>query len=296
MGVASVRGGRRAFTLVEVLVVIAIITLLISMLMPAIQKVREAANKAICGNNLKQMGIAVHNFHNDYGHIPNSRLRSQYATWCVEILQYLEQDNFYKEWALDRTYYDQPASVRGSQVKLYFCPTRRSINTQPRLSISGDVPMNGVPSSNEYPGALCDYACSIGCGTFDYWWGQWPANGTFVYGGMSLSFSAVKDGLSNTIFIGEKHVPIDRWGQQYWDGCAYNGEYGASFRYAGQGHALALTLQEQSFVYGSYHPNVVQFVFGDGSVRGLLKTISSDTLGALATRADGEVIPDDFEG
>ncbi len=287
----SLRRRQRGFTLVELLVVIAIIVLLIALTLPAIQKVREAANRAICANNLKQIGIALHHYHIDYNGIPNSRLRARYATWCVLLLPYIEQDTLFHHWKLDKDYYEQTDTARQTSVPIYFCPTRRTYFSEPRLS-SGDTPLDGSPSSKNYPGALGDYACSLGCGTYDYWWEPFPADGAFIYGGKKLLFDDITDGLSNTIFIGEKHVPYGRFGQQYWDGCVYNGDYGAAFRYAGQGHAMALTPDELSYVFGSLHPSIVQFVFGDGSVRPLPKTMSSYVFNLLATRYDGQIIPD----
>jgi type II secretory pathway pseudopilin PulG len=282
---------RRAFTLVELLVVIGIIMLLVSLMLPAIQKVREAANRAICGNNLKQIGLAIHHYHNDFDCIPNSRIRARYATWCVLILPYLEQDNLYRQWNLAKDYYSQTDEARQTAVRIYFCPSRRAPGDKPSLSVSGDVPDNGIPSKQHYPGALGDYACSLGCGTYDYWWQPFPSDGCFIYGGLQLNFADVKDGLSNTIFIGEKHVPMDRFGQEYWDGCIYNGGYGSAFRYAGQGHAMALTMDEETFVFGSWHPAGVQFVFGDGGVRTLPRTLSSSIFNMLASRNDGQIIP-----
>jgi prepilin-type N-terminal cleavage/methylation domain-containing protein len=287
----SVRRRQDGFTLVELLVVIAIIVLLIALMLPAVQKVREAANRAICGNNLKQIGLAIHHYHLDYNGIPNSRIRARYATWAVLILPYIEEDNFYMKWKLSLDYYEQTDAARQTSVPLYFCPSRRSYASDPTAS-TGDIPLNGVPNSQNYPGALGDYACCVGCGTFDYWWEPWPADGAFIYGGRKLTFSDIIDGLSNTIFIGEKHVPYSRVGQQYWDGCIYNGDYGSAFRYAGQGHAMALTPTEESYVFGSMHPSIVQFMFGDGGVRPIPKTLSSYIFNMLASRHDGSVIPD----
>src|SRR6516162_227228 len=94
------------FTLVELLVVIAIIVLLMALLLPAIQKVREAASRMICSNNLKQMGIAMHNFHIDYGFLPTAGAQSaavdlkgypfETKGWAFQILPYIEQDNVYR--------------------------------------------------------------------------------------------------------------------------------------------------------------------------------------------------------
>ena len=88
---------RSGFTLIELLVVIAIIAMLIALLLPAVQQAREAARRSQCRNNLKQMGLAIQNFHDVKGTLPSSRLGPQHASWFVQILPYLDQVNLYKQ-------------------------------------------------------------------------------------------------------------------------------------------------------------------------------------------------------
>ena len=165
------RPARAGFTLVELLVVIAVIGILIGLLMPAVQKAREAASRISCANNLKQISLAMHHYHLDFGKLPpRARLAGSAdanngagATWAVLIMPYLEQDNLYKQWDLSRRYYDQNDAARRGFVRIYFCPTRRSAGSSPETSTSGDqsVLADGSLASN-VAGALGDYAVNLG--------------------------------------------------------------------------------------------------------------------------------------
>src|SRR5262249_26449956 len=117
---------RPGFTLIELLVVIAIIAILIGLLLPAVQKVREAANRTACPNNLKQIGLAPHNYHTAWGQFPPLRINSDYASWFVLIMPYLEQENISRTWDFKVFYRNQPDLARTMQVKTYYCPARRS--------------------------------------------------------------------------------------------------------------------------------------------------------------------------
>jgi prepilin-type N-terminal cleavage/methylation domain-containing protein len=153
---------RPGFTLIELLVVIAIIGLLVGLLLPAVQAVREAANRTACANNLKQIGLACRLYEEDRGCLPPSFVVEQGASWMVLIMPYLEQDNLMKRWDLSKTYYEQSDVARLTPLKLYFCPSRRAPDLVP-ASLSGDVSStNPDPNAPNVPGALADYAGSVG--------------------------------------------------------------------------------------------------------------------------------------
>jgi prepilin-type N-terminal cleavage/methylation domain-containing protein/prepilin-type processing-associated H-X9-DG protein len=304
------RTKRSAFTLIELLVVIAIIAILIAMLVPAVQKVREAASRTTCQNNLKQMGLAIHNYHDVNKAMPASRVGPQHATWFVQILPYVEQSALYRQWDLSKSYYQQTPAVQNALVALYVCPTRR---TDAMASTQYEVSSTGIPDSQEHPGTQGDYACNGGQfynAIVDHPLCQGPmcyANSTVNGAGQIVNTQSqtamrdITDGMSNTFLVGEKHSARSKWGQSgptWGEGSIWNGDFPRNFsRIAGQtkwnlGQGPDDLAGPFHCKFGSWHTGVCQFVFADGHVAALSNGVDMDTLQKLACRNDGQVIPE----
>jgi prepilin-type N-terminal cleavage/methylation domain-containing protein/prepilin-type processing-associated H-X9-DG protein len=296
------RRRRPGFTLIELLVVIAIIAVLIGLLVPAVQKVREAANRMSCQNNLKQIGLGMHNFAAALKSFPYCRTggHEQDNTWAVILLPYIEQDPLYNTWfsvalpnldgppilsnspriaindlRFNRTIRTQSAPLSNT-VALYFCPSRRA----PQVCTA--------PLGSNLVGACGDYAVVGGGNVLNT--GAFHVNDFY---GTGVRLADIRDGTSSTLLVGEKHLTQADLGLGTYDGCIYSATpAGLSFRQAGSAHPLALGLTDgQNGQFGSWHTGVVNFVFCDGHVEGLNTSISGTTLGYLATRAGGEAIP-----
>jgi prepilin-type N-terminal cleavage/methylation domain-containing protein len=318
---------RRGFTLIELLVVIAIIAVLIGLLLPAVQKVREASQRIQCGNNLHQLAIACHSYQDIYGFLPPSRVaRDAYATWPVLVMPFIEQDNYYKLWDIRQGFSVQSQAAREAQVKIFFCPSRRA-PTQISPATENTGPNGGLT------GACGDYAC---CGGNGKNMNTYLANGPMINGhvlvppnpgpqaGVNgidqpnlnppalplipiISFSGyttlqtISDGTSNTLLIGEKHIRLGHLGENGdGDAAYYSGHsYDTAERVAGSGYPLARDARDNNShhkdMFGSWHTGgIVMFALADGSVRPISVSIDVTNLGRLAGRNDGQVITVDF--
>jgi prepilin-type N-terminal cleavage/methylation domain-containing protein len=278
----------RGFTLIELLVVIAIIAILIAMLLPAVQQAREAARRTQCKNNLKQIGIAMHNYHDVYSSFPMGANRQVYGP-LVAILPYIEAANLQNLYDFDRYYSDsanRPAI--DTQVQTYLCPTmvlRRSIPEQ---------------SCNE-PGAPTSYGCSMGTHNG----AAARSNGMFVgYDGFSspkpVKIRDVTDGTSSTILCGEFNFQMEdylwssftcaalsgetRWGAHRWA----PGYPGVSLGSTSGDFNVNLSANRET--WRSDHVGGAQFLLTDGSCRFVSENIDAATLDFLSARNDGNVI------
>jgi prepilin-type N-terminal cleavage/methylation domain-containing protein len=302
------RPSRAAFTLIELLVVIAIIAILIGLLLPAVQSVREAANRTQCANNLKQIGLACQLYHDQFKALPPSRLTAESPSWAWSILPNLEQQNIFVKWPLGWPYPCIPPGgpitpealaeaevVLSTPIPVYFCPSRRDPESdiiKTRISqVANCLLTVGIP------GSTGDYAASIGTTGVDYplpstnGGAPIPPNGVFQ-SVVGVRFAEITDGLSNTILVGEKHVPWGQFGQYPWDCNVYDGHNPVcNTRAAGPSFPLAVSRTDLGWKFGSYHPALCQFAFCDGSVRPVFNTIDPVTLGLLAQRNDGQPIP-----
>jgi len=311
------RQNRGGFTLIELLVVIAIIGILIALLLPAVQTAREAARQAQCANNLKQMGLAVHNFHEARGAIMPCHLTGcGHVGWQVLIMPYMEMGGEVEDLDLTLSWYHQPDGVVRRQVSTYYCRSRART-----VWLSKDW---NARFGHNHPegGALTDYALNAGDGNVYPWWeadkvlgkGNGAAyrpdfisgeyrDGNAVFWGWKplLTFRDIKDGLSNTLLIGEKFVHPEHQGITEWgDGTFWSGDlHSPTVRLAGPLYPLARSDTDPTVFpepihmpFGGPHSSgICQFVLFDGSVKALSPSVHTTALGYLANRRDGKVIP-----
>lgn len=309
---------RVGFTLIELLVVIAIIAVLIGLLLPAVQKVREAANRTSCQNNCKQIGLALHNYVGTNGFFPPGYLNSTAGFprlgvpasstalnhgWAIFTLPYLEQDALYRKYRFDRDWRAlENAEVVGTQLPVFNC---RSTPDGPRFDTGNTFGGQTVKS------AASDYGVNNGISTASVIQPLIDAASRanpegVMRGNFTASFSDIPDGTSNTILVSEDAGRPFRYqlGRKMLD---YAGNplrvsgagwadraneyiiHGSPADGSADGGPCALNCHNSNEIY-SFHPQGANVVYGDGSIRFVRTGADIRLLGRLVTRAAGEVI------
>jgi len=312
---------RAAFTLVELLVVIAIIGILVALLLPAVQAAREAARRMQCGNNLKQIALATHNYHDTHKAFPAGGVTIgpccgtlSRGTWTIAILPFVELQTLYDQY--DQNYFnedvvnravvqtftsvfvcpsdintkvlDQPASGPGSGI--FYAPgSYRAVSGRTRGSVAGDsyADCSQIWSDGAYPffnrGVLHHVGTSSSSGMASY-----------------ETMASIIDGTSNTIMIGEYHTRTNNRRRTFW---AYTyTSYNQSSVTVGPGGGSRCLLPDYTRCaslgnsnpckrgWASLHPQNIMFARADGSVRPIATNVNIDLLGNMATICQGEAL------
>jgi prepilin-type N-terminal cleavage/methylation domain-containing protein/prepilin-type processing-associated H-X9-DG protein len=313
---------RHAFTLIELLVVIAIIAILIGLLLPAVQKVREAAARSQCQNNLKQIGLAIHNYHDTHSSMPNGASDGPNSggccspdfksgwSWMYQITPFIEQQNVYNiangvfARRDDTAGYDAARNtVRATIIKTYNCPSLR-----PAQLYGGGTRFNA-----DYVANGGEYMTSYNTDTRGFFRKSYDPRKTVTAPAPPVEnkriLTGISDGLSSTIAVGEKHIHPTTFGSnggenEGWMSAGWDEDYirfghtdwaGNKGGFEPNSTHPDKAWQDANGTYwsrkfGSPHPGGGNFVFGDGSVRHLRFSIDKTQFWRACLIDDGQVL------
>jgi prepilin-type N-terminal cleavage/methylation domain-containing protein len=272
---------RRAFTLVELLVVITIIGILVGLMLPAVQAAREAARRTSCANNLTQLGLAMHLFEFSSEHLPSGVINpdgpirneelGQHVSWTVQILPFIEQPNAYKKFDQKAgTYAKENEPVRRLEIPTFRCA-------------SSPVPSSETIGLSDFAGCHHDREAAIDAD-----------NNGLLFLNSEVRFSDILDGSSQTILLGEAVANSQSLG--WASGTRATLRNTSSIEGAEDSRGNAIPPESGSLTVGgfnSYHVNGAHFAFGDGSTRFLSGSINPELFRQFGNRADGELLVDD---
>jgi prepilin-type N-terminal cleavage/methylation domain-containing protein/prepilin-type processing-associated H-X9-DG protein len=300
----------RGFTLIELLVVIAIIGVLIALLLPAVQSAREAARRAQCSNNFKQMGLAMHNYHDTNNALPIGRQTALRRTWVMGILPFLEQGNLFGAINFSQPFYERAnTTVVRSTISGFQCPSDESSIQEPDTA---------------YPRSKSNFAANWGNTNFDQNTITNGPAGTVNFNSapfvtnQSIGLKSFRDGTSNTLLVGEvimgQNTTGGAAGAYDHRGDIFNDDWNCTMFMGYTTPNSKIPDQMGNAVYcgnpalgnppcnansppfntaRSYHSGGVNMLLGDGSVRFIKDSVDVNTWRALSTTRGGEVISSD---
>ena len=285
---------RQAFSLVELLVVIAVIAILVSLLLPAVQAARGSARAVQCKNHLRQIGLALHNYHDIHGGFPPAFLGEASGwrpswTWTTFLLPHLEQSGLFDdlqvtsaEFGGGAAFADAPSPATQTVLSVYTCPSDIGPDWNHRKSDHAKLSYHGVLGNETQ--LISSHPALI------------RQNGLFFVNS-HVSVTGVTDGSSHTLAVGECRLDSGPAGKR---GAIWAGMRGASNNTLWLSDTVWWANAEPDWLingpgeqaFSSHHPGGAHFVFADGSVRLVAETIEGDTLARLAARNDGEPLGD----